>query len=69
MNETKPTTPKSQLEAIKRYNYKNIVQISLALNRKTDADILAWLEQKENKQGYIKQLIRNDLSLYKIDKK
>lgn len=69
MNETKRTTPKSQLEAIKRYNYKNIVQISLALNRKTDADILAWLEQKENKQGYIKQLIRNDLSLYRIDKK
>lgn len=69
MSNTKPTTPKSQLEAIKRYNYKNIVQISLALNRKTDADILAWLDQKENKQGYIKQLIRNDLTLCRIDKK
>ena len=54
-------TPKSQLEAVKRYNDKNIVQVHVALNRKTDADILAWLEQKENKQGYIKQLIRKDM--------
>lgn len=71
MSKTKsiPTTPKSQLEAVKRYNGKNIVQVHVALNRKTDADILAWLEQQENKQGYIKQLIRNDLSLYRIDKK
>lgn len=56
-----PTTPKSQLEAVKRYNDKNIVQVHVALNRKTDADILAWLEQNENKQGYIKQLIRKDM--------
>lgn len=63
MSKTKPTpkTPKKTLEAIRRYNDKNIVQIHLALNRKTDADILAWLDQKKNKQGYIKQLIRNEL--------
>lgn len=63
MSKTKsiPKTPKKTLEAIRRYNDKNIVQIHLALNRKTDADILSWLEQKKNKQGYIKQLIRNEL--------
>lgn len=44
-----------------RYDKKNTVQIKLKLNLKTDADILDRLEQVENKQGYIKQLIRADM--------
>jgi hypothetical protein len=32
------------------------------LNTKTDADILEKLNEVENKQGYIKELIRADLS-------
>jgi hypothetical protein len=35
-------------------------QVNLALNRSTDADIIAALERCGNVQGYIKALIRAD---------
>ena len=44
-----------------RYDAANCVQISLKLNRKTDADIIERLEQAENRQSYVKQLIRADI--------
>ena len=31
------------------------------MNKKTDADIIAHLEQQDSKQGYIKRLIRQDI--------
>ena len=34
----------------------------MGLNRKTDADILQKLSEVENKQGYIKDLIRKDIA-------
>ena len=43
-----------------KYNEANVKQIKLALNRKTDADIIKILEGKDNIQGYIKELIRRD---------
>lgn len=45
-----------------RYDANNCVRVGLKLNRKTDADVLAKLDQVDSKQGYIKQLIRNDIS-------
>ena len=36
-------------------------QISLNLNVKYDKEILAWLDEKPNKQGYIKKLIIDDM--------
>ena len=44
-----------------RYTKENTTQQSLKFNKKTDADILAWLEHIPNKQGYIKELIRKDI--------
>lgn len=44
-----------------RYDAANTTRVSLKLNNKTDADILAKLEQEPSMQGYIKQLIRQDL--------
>ena len=43
------------------YNQKNVKQVKLALNLKTDADIIQHLESIPNMQGYIKALIRNDM--------
>lgn len=60
MNTGKELTPK--VKASIRYNEKNVKQIKLALNKKTDADIIAILESKDNVQGYIKDLIRRDNS-------
>ena len=48
--------------AIKKYDAANTKQLHLKLNLKTDADILAHLEQQESVQGYIKALIREDMN-------
>jgi len=54
----------------RRYKYDQLhtVQIRIKLNRKTDADILARLAEQENRQGYIKQLVREDISREKQEK-
>lgn len=47
-----------------KYDAKATIQYHLKLNRKTDADIIARLEEiagLEGKQGYIKRLIRQDI--------
>lgn len=51
----------AQRRAKDKYDAKTAVQIKLKLNIKTDADILKKLEEVDNKQGYIKALIRADL--------
>lgn len=54
-----------QTEAQKRANAKydksHTRQISLKLNKRTDADIFAKLASVGNVQGYIKSLIRADI--------
>ncbi len=45
-----------------KYKKNTTKQIALQLNLKTDIDILQKLEEVQNKQGYIKQLIRDDIS-------
>lgn len=53
------TTKKGKTQ--ERSDAKNCRRFALKLTRSTDADIIALLENKENKQGYIKALIRRDL--------
>lgn len=48
--------------ATKKYDKANTTQVHLKLNKNTDADILEKLGQVESKQGYIKALIRADIS-------
>ena len=52
----------SQIRASVKYNKENTVQISLKLNRSTDADLIDSLNRIANKQGYIKELIRKDIA-------
>ena len=51
----------SRTKANLKYKRKNIKQMKLDLNRNTDSDIINHLETCENKQGYIKDLIRKDM--------
>lgn len=44
-----------------KWDQDNTKQIKLKLMKKSDADIIDWLNAKDNKQGYIKQLIREDI--------
>lgn len=52
--------------AIQKYDSANTRQIHLKLNLKTDADILARLGEVNSIQGYIKDLIRKDMSKEKM---
>ena len=51
----------AQTEYMANYEKENLRQIRLKINRKTEPDLLAWVEKQENVQGYIKQLIRREM--------
>ena len=51
----------AQRKALAEYDAKNTLQVKMKLNKKTDADIIEQLNKVDNKQGYIKRLIRNDM--------
>ena len=48
----------AQKRASLKYDAANTTQVHLKLNNKTDADILAYLAQLDNVQGFIKSAIR-----------
>ena len=52
---------KSQVKASNKYNKANTKQVIIRLSIKYDTDILKHLETVDNKAGYIKQLIRQDI--------
>lgn len=47
-----------------RYDRQSSRHYGMKLNLKTDADIIATLEQKPSFQAYIKQLIRADIAAH-----
>ena len=49
-------------QAKKDWMRKNTRQLSIKLNRNTDADILQKIESMNNYAGYIKTLIRRDIA-------
>ena len=51
-----------QRKAALKYQAKSIQRTVVILNRKTDKDIIAKLEQIENMSRYIKSLIRADIN-------
>ena len=52
----------AQKRAIAKYDKANTRQVHLKLNCRTDADVIKALDNAESKQGYIKRLIRADIS-------
>lgn len=54
---------KNKYAAQAKYNAKTRVRYVLNLNKNTDPDILEHLEKLDNVQGYLKKLIRKDISL------
>lgn len=53
-------------EALKRaqakYESESVVQVKLKLSKTTDTDIIERLAQEDNKQGYLKRLIRENMT-------
>ena len=48
-------------EYLAQYEKENLRQIRLKINRKTEPELLEWIEKQGNIQGYIKQLILEDM--------
>ncbi len=48
-------------EYVKNFFKSKTTQICVRLNVANDADIISCLDKQENKQGYIKRLIREDM--------
>lgn len=50
------------LNAQQRYAKKHLYPVRFQLNKNTDADVIKWLDGRENKQGAFKQLIRDKIA-------
>ena len=48
-------------EYMANYEKENLRQIRLKINRKTEPEMLEWIEKQGNIQGYIKRLIRREM--------
>ena len=53
----------NNVKYITKYQKANTTQVNVRLSKKYDADIIDWLDSKEAKATYIKQLIREDMRL------
>ena len=45
-------------KANKKYDSINVIKLYVKLNKKTDADIIEYIENAENKQGTFKKALR-----------
>lgn len=57
-----PYYNQTSLKADTKYKKANIVKVNMSLNRNTDGDILSYIATIDNKQGYLKRLIRADMA-------
>ena len=51
-----------RLDYIRQYQKSNVRQFKLKFTRTQEADMIAFLESKENAQGFIKSLIRQAMN-------
>lgn len=52
-----------------RYDKENRVKVMVNFNRKTEPELVERITREENKSGYIKQLIREDIEREKEENK
>lgn len=55
-------TSKAQIRAVNKYNADHVRRYCLSMNLKTDADVIKKLAEVESINGYIKRLVREDIS-------
>lgn len=51
----------NKYKAQAKYDKENTIRVVIKLNKKTDADIIEWIEKQYNKSGSIKTTIREHL--------
>ena len=57
----------ANMEYLNKYEKDNLRQIRLKINRKTEPELLEWIEKQDNIQGYIKRLIMDDMESNRPD--
>lgn len=45
----------------RRYDAENVVRVTVAFNRNTDPEATEFIERKERRGEYIRQLVRDDV--------
>lgn len=55
------TQPDYIKKAVAKYDKANVKGLYIKLNKNYDKDIIEKLDTVESKQGYVKQLIREDI--------
>ena len=56
----------AQIKAKNKYEKVNIRLIKVRLNRKTEPELIKWVESKDSMQGYIIDLIRADIKKHQL---
>lgn len=57
----------AQKRATAKYDAANTVQFKIKLNKTTDAELIEFLKGFDNRQGYLKELILQDMKRVKGD--
>lgn len=55
----------SQVKATIKYTKEHLRQVMVKFNKDLEPGLTDWIEQQENKQGYIKSLILADMQKHK----
>ena len=58
----------SQIRSSAKYKKKYIRRYVIELNLRTEDELYMWLEDHDNKAGYIKGLIKEDIKAYKKER-
>lgn len=66
--EQKKVMATKESKASMKYDEKHTEDVRIKLNKKTDKEILRKLDNVGNKQGYIKRLIKNDITKNKTNR-
>ena len=53
----------------KKYDKETLLKISVAFNRKAEPDLVKFIENKESRTEYIRQLVRDDFNKVRADAK
>lgn len=51
----------NQKQYIQNWVKENYKRYEVKVNKKTEADLMKWLDSKSNRQVYIKDLIKKDM--------
>lgn len=44
-----------------RYDKNNRIKVNVGFNRRTEPELTEWIDGKENKAGYLKELAQKDM--------